>query len=546
MELTAIRLRILLLIVLAAISPASFAQDEATQLDQLVNSYVDAGQFMGSVLVAREGRTLLSKGYGVANLEWDIPNEPSTKFALGSLTKQFTAACVLLLEAQGKLSVGDPISKYLEVPPSWRDITIFHLLTHTSGLRNITALPRAAELDRSPNTVDQLIGRFKDLSLEFDPGERMQYSNSGYIVLGALIEKVSGMPYAKFVQQNIFVPLGMQDSGYDVNTDVLKHRASSYSQDRQGRHNARYVDMSTPYSAGGLYSTTLDLQKWQTGLFSGKLLPANELQKMTTPNKGDYSMGFVVSTSRHGRIIQHTGGAAGFSNAMAYFPDDETIVIVLGNLRTPAPETIASKLGALAHGDAVDAYIDPAKREAITVPADVLRRYVGVYAMKPDQTVKITVEREQLYTQLPGQARLPLSAATPTKFFLRVADVEMEFDTDHRGKKSTMRWRDGGKEGTGPRISATIPQRRSIVLAPEQLQRFAGTYTFEVGPTLTITSEAGALVVNPGGERWLPESDHVFFSDRIDSEMEFASDANGRIASVTMHQGIARSTAMRQ
>jgi len=249
MELTAIRLRILLLIVLAAISPASFAQDEATQLDQLVNSYVDAGQFMGSVLVAREGRTLLSKGYGVANLEWDIPNEPSTKFALGSLTKQFTAACVLLLEAQGKLSVGDPISKYLEVPPSWRDITIFHLLTHTSGLRNITALPRAAELDRSPNTVDQLIGRFKDLSLEFDPGERMQYSNSGYIVLGALIEKVSGMPYAKFVQQNIFVPLGMPDSGYDVNTDVLKHRASSYSQDRQGRS-------GRSWSAGGLIPRT--------------------------------------------------------------------------------------------------------------------------------------------------------------------------------------------------------------------------------------------------------------------------------------------------
>ena len=185
-------------------------------MDQIVTSYVTSGKFMGSVLVARGDQILLNKGYGSANLEWNIPNDPSTKFRLGSLTKQFTAASILLLEERGKLSVSDPVKKYLpDAPAAWDKITLYNLLTHTSGIPSFTGFPDYAESEPFATTPANLVARFRDKPLEFEPGTKWNYSNSGYALLGYLIEKVSGESYADFVQKNIFTPLGMKDSGYD-------------------------------------------------------------------------------------------------------------------------------------------------------------------------------------------------------------------------------------------------------------------------------------------------------------------------------------------
>jgi CubicO group peptidase (beta-lactamase class C family) len=221
------------------------AQDNAPRMDQVVQSYVSSKKFMGSVLVARGGTVLLDKGYGFANLEWNVPNSATTKFRLGSVTKQFTAASVLLLQERGKLKVDDPVKNYMpDAPPAWDKVTIYNLLTHTSGIPNFTSFPDYASTEAVSTTPEKLVARFRDKPLEFQPGEKWSYSNSGYVLLGFLIEKISGESYEKFVQENIFDPLGMKDSGYDSNSAIIPRRAAGYEPGDGGPKNAGFVHMS--------------------------------------------------------------------------------------------------------------------------------------------------------------------------------------------------------------------------------------------------------------------------------------------------------------
>src|SRR5579872_5293838 len=283
-------MRIRIVAVVLAWATLAQASVDTHRMDQIVQSYASSRQFMGSVLVARGSDVVFSKGYGSANLEWDVPNTPSTKFRLGSLTKQFTAASILLLQQRGKLSVADPVKTYLpDAPAAWDRVTIFHVLTHTAGIPSFTGFSDYAALEPFPTTPEKLVARFRDKPLEFEPGTKWNYSNSGYVLLGYLIERISGQTYPQFVQDNIFTPLGMKDSGYDSNTTVIPHRASGYAPGPHGLTNAGFIHMSVPFSAGALYSTTEDLLKWEEGLFGGKLLSAASLKQMTTPVKNDYA-----------------------------------------------------------------------------------------------------------------------------------------------------------------------------------------------------------------------------------------------------------------
>jgi CubicO group peptidase (beta-lactamase class C family) len=348
----------------------SFAQTTDSRMDQLVQSYIANQQFMGSVLVARGNDVLLSKGYGSANLEWGIPNAPSTKFRLGSITKQFTAASILLLEERGKLKVNDLVKQHLQdAPAAWEKITIFHLLTHTSGIPSFTSFPDYQALEPFATTTEKLVARFRDKPLEFEPGQRMNYSNSGYALLGYLIEKVSSQSYERFVQENIFTPLGMKDSGYDSNFAVIARRAAGYTPGPNGPVNAGFIHMSIPHAAGALYSTTEDLLRWEQGLFGGKLLSAASLEKMTTPFRNNYALGVIVNTSNGRKAISHGGGIEGFNTALTYYPESKLTVVVLANLNGGAPDQIASQLVRLAYGDSV-------VQTATTVSEAALRRLI--------------------------------------------------------------------------------------------------------------------------------------------------------------------------
>jgi len=227
---------LLLLFVLTATT--CVAQDIEAKVDGYISPYLKIGNFSGSILIAKEGRILLSKGYGMANLEHDVPNTPQTIFRLGSVTKQFTSMAIMQLQEKQLLNVDDPIAKYLPTYPNGEEITIHHLLTHTSGVPDFTSFPDYEKTMMLPSPVEKTIERFKDKPLEFTPGEKFKYSNSGYILLGYIIEKVSGKSYEEFLKENIFQPLNMMNTGYDHHHTLLKHRASGYSIGGGGLTNA--------------------------------------------------------------------------------------------------------------------------------------------------------------------------------------------------------------------------------------------------------------------------------------------------------------------
>lgn len=423
------------------------AQDPAPRMEEIVQSYVSNKQFMGTVLVAQGEKVLLDKGYGYANLEWQIPDSPEAKFRLGSVTKQFTAASILLLEERGKLKTDDLVKKYMpDAPAAWDKITIYHLLTHTSGIPNFTSFPDYHKSEAEPTTPEKLVARFRDKPLDFQPGEKWSYSNSGYVLLGYLLEKISGQSYKDFLQENIFKPLGMNDSGYDSNSAIILHRASGYTPGPNGPENTGYIDMTIPLSAGGLYSTTHDLLKWEQGLFGGKVLSAASFQKMTTPFKNDYACGLGVRSVNGRRLIEHGGGIEGFNTELAYYPDDKLTIVVLGNLNGGAPGDIASKLASVAHGEKV---ILPSERKEVQISPKILASYVGTYELNPEFSITMMLEGNQLISQGTHQPKAPLFAESETQFFLKVVDAQIEFFKNDKGEVTHLMLHQNGHDIKG-------------------------------------------------------------------------------------------------
>src|SRR5262245_37099591 len=313
--------------------------------------------FSGAVLVMKDGQPLLREAYGKANYELEAPNTVETKFRLGSITKQFTAMAVMILAERGKLSVQDLIGKHLEnAPPAWANITIRHLLTHTSGIPSYTGFPQMmSRTVRLPASLDEIVATFRDKPLEFEPAEEFRYSNSGYIVLGKIIERASGQDYETFVRQNIFQPLAMNDSGYDHNAAILPNRAAGYIRMFIILANATYIDMTWPHAAGALYSTVDDLAKWDRALAEGKLIGPKSYEEMFSPFLRTYAYGWFVRDRDGHKEIGHGGGIHGFSTSIVRYPDDKVCVIVLNNVVPVGSEKIARDLAGMALGLAAKA-----------------------------------------------------------------------------------------------------------------------------------------------------------------------------------------------
>jgi hypothetical protein len=296
-----------------------------------------------------------------------------------------------------------------------------------------------------------LVALFRDKPLDFEPGEKWSYDNSGYVLLTYLIEKITGDSYEKFVRENIFTPLGMTDTGYDSNSAIIPHRASGYSPGRGGVENAGFIHMTIPQGAGALYSTTGDLLKWEQGLFGGKVLKASSLEKMTTPFKNNYAFGLMIETAGGHKKISHGGGIEGFNTELTYYPDDKLTVVALANLNGPAAGDIAGKLAALARGETVTL---PGERKEITLDSKVLSRYPGAYQM-PDggPVMLIASDGNQLTGKLGGQPALPIFPQSETMFFLKVVDAQIEFPKDDgSGRASQLILHQGGRDMTAKRL----------------------------------------------------------------------------------------------
>ncbi len=318
-------------------------QDKATQIDQLLSKYNEYGQFNGSALVAEHGKVIFKKGYGQANMEWDIQNQPDTKFRLGSISKQFTAFLIVKLAEEGKLKLDSPITTYLpNYPKATGDkITVQHLLTHTSGVPNYTSAPNfLKEKSRDPYTPEEFVKTFENLPLDFTPGEKFSYSNSGYFLLGYIIEKVSGKSYEQYLQETILTPLKMSNTGYDHGEVILKKRAAGYEKQGKKIINAPYLDMSIPYAAGSLYSTVEDLYLWDQALYTNQLLSEKSMESLFKPYikawDNYYGYGWFINEVNNGdkgklKIIEHGGGINGFNTIISRVPADKNLVVLLNN-----------------------------------------------------------------------------------------------------------------------------------------------------------------------------------------------------------------------
>ena len=309
--------------------------DVSRKADEYLRAMTENGKFSGSVLIARGSEVLHRAGYGLADREHGVPNTVTTKFRLGSISKQFTAMAVMLLEGQGRLSVHVPISQYLPYSPEhWKGITVHHLLNHSAGLGNLAGIQGIQETKaRLPLSVRELVETFRETALEFQPGSQYRYSNSGYFLLGDIIERVAGVSYEDFLNHHIFGPLGMADSGYDHYQTILTNRATGYC--RQGGQwvRASYLDMGFPYAAGALYSTAEDLFLWDQALHAGRLISASAHTRMTTitPLVSSYGYGLEMGQMHNRRTVSHAGGINGFRANFVRFPDEPACVVVLSN-----------------------------------------------------------------------------------------------------------------------------------------------------------------------------------------------------------------------
>lgn len=440
----------LLCVCLLVLSGAARAQDLLPKLDEYAQAAARAERFSGAILVARDGKILVSKGYGMADVENDVPNTPETRFRLGSLTKQFTAASILLLQERGKLSVQDSVCKYIApCPEAWQPVTIHHLLSHTAGVPDFTGLPDYQKTMREPAPVESLITRFRDLPLDFKPGEDWKYSNSGYILLGYIVEKVSGKSYESFLRENIFEPLKMTSTGYDHAAEIVKRRARGYAPGPDGLVNAPYLDMSIPFSAGGLYSTVGDLYLWDQALYGEKILKKPSLDAMFTAVRHDYGYGYGVAKLFNHRVLSHGGGIEGFRTSINRFPDDRVTVIVLSNYEGANSGRIARDLAAVAFGEK---YELPVERIVVKVDPKIYDAYAGEYEMEPGFVFTVTREGDHLMMQATGQGKAELFPTSETNFFPRVVRADITFVKDAAGRVTHLVLNQNGRQHNAKKI----------------------------------------------------------------------------------------------
>lgn len=357
----------------------SLAQTKAKKIDELISLYQQYRQFNGSVLIAENGKVIFKKGYGFANMEWEIPNDPATKFRLGSITKQFTSMLIMQLVEKGQIKLDGKLSDYL---PYYRKdtgekVTIHHLLTHTSGIPSYTGLPGFfQDVSRDPYPVEEFVKKYCSGDLEFEPSSQYKYNNSGYFLLGAIIEQVTGKTYEQVLKENILDPLNMNNTGYDQHDPILLKRAAGYEKNLDGFVNAAYLDMSLPYAAGALYSTVEDLYLWDQALYTEKLLSQKYKDIMFTPFLSNYAYGWGVrKTPLEGRndsliTTAHGGGINGFNTLITRLIDDKHLIMLLNN-------TGGTSLGEMTQGIINILYDKPYQQPKQSIAETIYKTIMG-------------------------------------------------------------------------------------------------------------------------------------------------------------------------
>lgn len=434
---------------LALTVKAQTDQQKVQKIDSLLQAFAKKDMFTGAVSISKNGTTLLSKGYGMANYSYDMPNTAQTKFKLASVSKQFTAMAIMILQEQGKLSVDDKLTKYIADYPNGDKISIHHLLTHTSGIYNFTNDTNYEAIMMQPHTLTKLIGYFKDKKLDFEPGEKFSYSNSGYILLSYIIEKASGKTYAEFITTQIFEPLGMKNSGVFDGNKLVKNLAIGYTEGDNGLENTAYIDMSVPSGAGAVYSTVEDLQLWDRAFYTEKLVKKATLDKIVTPYKDKYAYGWFVDQYIGHPLIYHKGGIQGFSTIISRFPKDEVCIVVLKNIDNQMAFQPNKICRAIMFGDT---YELPVERIALKIDKAVAQKLCGDYELEPGFVMTISLEGDKMFVLPTGQRKSEIFCEGAYSYFSKVVNAQFEFAKDKKGNITSLTLIQNGQQMPGKKI----------------------------------------------------------------------------------------------
>jgi CubicO group peptidase (beta-lactamase class C family) len=402
----------------------TLAQDKrAGQMSAYMKAEENVKQYSGVAAVYLKDKKIFDGATGYADREWMIPNTTQAKYRIGSVTKQFTAALILKLEEQGKLSTNDKLSQYYAGYPKGDSITIHMLLNHTSGIKNYTAIPGVWQSLHYKYSVDSLIRVFRDKPFDFSPGKGWNYSNSGYILLGYIIEKVSGKKYRTFLQEQILTPLGMKHSDLERLDTVYANKAKGYMKVGNSWKPAAFMELEGAWAAGAMISTTDDLNTWIRALYNNKVLNPVSTKKMLTPDAGTsgYGYGIVIdSLGKHPRIW-HNGGIHGFTSFLAYYPENDMSVVSFCNNEEESADRIAGNLSKLGFGETIQLPYIP---KEVKIDPAVLQNYVGKYKTPQDQLELVSMNGK-LYRRRPGTPDIELKPESSTRFFY--ADLSDRF-----------------------------------------------------------------------------------------------------------------------
>lgn len=416
----------------------SFEQAIAQKLDAYIQAHTDLGYFSGTVLVAKDNEIILSKGYGMCNYEHNVPNTPQTKFKLSSLTKPFVALTIMQLQEKGLLNAHDPLSNYIPDYPRGTEITLHHLLSHTSGIKNYTQFTDFHIFKKQPTSLSALISRFKNIPLYFEPGAAYKFSNSNYVLLAYIIELVTHRICGEYVIENICKPIGMHNTRIENTQEVVAHRASGYTIDNQQLQNADYIDASAAIGLGFLYSTVEDMYIFDRALYTNQLASFDSLSTMLTPctyigDKADnvqYGYGLATIEIDGHRVKKHLGDIDGFTSAMYRFPDDNIFIIVLSNFQHLLKEPFSFDL---AHIIFETPYEIPQKQIATHLDSSIFTGYSGHYSYK-SLIYEIMHHKNQLFLKQPDKPLYELLPKSNTEFFAYGVPIEVTFIVDSKGK----------------------------------------------------------------------------------------------------------------
>lgn len=515
---------------------------------EVARSY-PGGEPGAAVLVRQGGETILRKGYGLAQLDFAVPVAPEQVFEIGSVTKQFTAAAILRLAEQGQLGLDDPLAKYLpDFPTGGRTVTLEQLLGHTAGIANYTDLPEWIPRWREDMSLETLIGLFRGKPLDFEPGTSWSYSNSGYVLLGAVIEMVTGRAYEDWVEKELFAPLGMTATRYGHQDEVVPGRVAGYVKGPQGWANAPYLSLTQPYSAGALMSTVDDLALWSDALEAGRVVSAASRERMFTPavvRGGEqdgvstrYGLGNALTTVAGRTAHEHGGGIHGFVADLLRVPDGDLLVVILSNNPTVDPHALAHRIAEIAFGG------PPPPLPALELAPGQLDEYVGVYRVgeKPTERRIVTRSAEGLRLQRTGGSLHALRPVGPDLFEVGDPETTARFVRDGAGRIAAVEVDSGlGPVFRSPRTEEPVPAERAVAAVdPATFDALVGAYTLAPGFDLTIAREGGQLFAQLSGQersQIFPEAADRFFFRDVDAQIEFVRGAEGAVTSLVLRQG---------